>query len=226
MEKMSELLAFSFQAINLPFTILLIVTLLYWLSVILGAMDVDILDVDLDFDGDADLDVDADIDVDADVDIDAPTMGVGFVMLRFMNVGRVPLAIILSILFVTMWTCSILGNYHLNPLSSKLIAAGLAVPNIIASLMITKVVSTPFAWLFAQLTVDTVQSEDLTGKICVVTTSEVTPTFGQAEVNTGGAPLLVSVRTDGGEELKRGDQAVVMSFDKTKDIYIISKLEV
>ena len=68
MEQLSQLFAACFTAVNLPYTLLLIAMLLYWLSVIAGALDISILDLDIDLD--ANVDLDADVDLGADVDLD------------------------------------------------------------------------------------------------------------------------------------------------------------
>ena len=57
---MGELFELSVSGANLPFTIMLGLVILYWVGVILGALDIELFDFDLDLDGDADIDVDAD----------------------------------------------------------------------------------------------------------------------------------------------------------------------
>ena len=51
-----ELLSESISFYNLAWTVLLVLCMVYWLSVIVGLADMDFLDVDLDLDGDADID--------------------------------------------------------------------------------------------------------------------------------------------------------------------------
>ena len=59
---MTELLTESFRLINLPFTILLILVIAYWLLVALGAVSGPTADADLDVGGDAHIDHDVDLD--------------------------------------------------------------------------------------------------------------------------------------------------------------------
>ena len=58
---MNEALAYSFQSINVFPTILLLITVLYWVAVILGALDVGFLDFDLDPDFETDVNVEIDV---------------------------------------------------------------------------------------------------------------------------------------------------------------------
>ena len=57
---MTELIQTAFSPINLLFTILLMLVILYWLSIIIGALDIGSFDLDFDFDADVDVDLDAD----------------------------------------------------------------------------------------------------------------------------------------------------------------------
>ena len=54
---MMELVTAAFLPVNFVLTVLLILVVLYWLMVIIGALDADLFDID--FDTDVDVDVDA-----------------------------------------------------------------------------------------------------------------------------------------------------------------------
>ena len=55
---MQELLHYAVEPVNIVFTGLLILVIMYWLSVMIGALDLS--SFDLDFDTDVDIDVDVD----------------------------------------------------------------------------------------------------------------------------------------------------------------------
>ena len=63
---------------------------------------------------------------------------------------------------------------------------------------------------------------DLIGTNCVITTSEVTETFGHAQHEAQGAPLLLNVRTTAGP-LAKGDLAVIVAFDPHQRVYFVEK---
>ena len=62
------------------------------------------------------------------------------------------------------------------------------------------------------------------GRRCVVTSLEVTPDYGQAEMPADGAPLLLNVQTRDGVTLRQGDEAVVYDYDKDKNVYLIAAM--
>ncbi len=112
---MKELFQAAFSGVNIIPTVFLLLILVYWIFVIIGAMDMDFLEVDIetDVDIDADVEVDADVDTDADIDTDADTRGVGSVaflnsVLTFFNLGKIPFMVWLSFLIIPMWVISIL----------------------------------------------------------------------------------------------------------------------
>ncbi len=200
-----ELLYAAFSTVNLPFTVLLILILLYWLSVIIGALDVSSFDIDL--------------DMDADVE---PGMFHGF--LAFLNLGELPFMLIASIFVVSTWAISILSNYYLDN-SSLLLALGLAVPNLLVSLLITKLVSIPFISVFKQLNRDPGGEIKAVGSLCTLQGRADEERVAQAEVVTGGAPLTLMVRTRQGESLPEGARALVVEKDPEKDVYIVESFD-
>ena len=50
---------------------------------------------------------------------------------------------------------------------------------------------------------------------------EATATFGQAKYSTGGAPLLLNIRTDG-VHLAKGDVAIIVAYDTERRIYTVT----
>ena len=138
---MQELLHAATSPVNIIFTSLLVVVLIYWLSVIVGALHIDSFDFDFDHDVDVDLEIDHDIDVDHDVDVDGGhEVGWFAGALHFFNFGRVPFMVIMTFLVLSMWSISILGNYYIGG-NSWSFAAILFFPNLAISLLITKIIT-------------------------------------------------------------------------------------
>ena len=77
-----------FSAPVIPATVLLMFTMMYWMVVIVGAAGLDLIEVDLDIDGHSDIE---------------SAFSVGLVGLRFLNLGRVPLMVWITILALTWW---------------------------------------------------------------------------------------------------------------------------
>ena len=214
---MGEFLQASISLINLPFTVLLILVVFYWLSVIIGVLDVELFDFDLDIDMDADVDADADMEV-------GHSGGFLYTVLNLLNIGEVPFMVVVSIAILAAWSISMMSNYYLNTNMSLLIGTGLLIPNIVVSLIIAGLVTRPLRALFATLEQEETHAK-IVGRIGVVTTSEVTRTFGQVEIKTKGSPILVNVRTTDDAVLKKGDYAIIYDEDKEKSVYFVEKHE-
>jgi hypothetical protein len=91
-----------------------------------------------------------------------------------------------------------------------------------ASLLLTSLTVRPLGPLFAVRAAPT--SEGLEGKVAVVSTGEVTPTYGQATLEDGGAGLILQVRTDGVTRLRRGDHALLIAFDPATGAFLVERL--
>lgn len=210
--------------VNILWTSLLLVVIVYWLTVIVGALDVDFLNVDWDGDGNVNFDVDADAGADA-----ATGEPAGWLrgLLSFFYVGEIPVMVLISLMLLTIWVVSMIGNYHLNPGRSLLIAPLVYLIAIAAGLLTVKVVGWPFSRLFAMLNREgQEQGKPIVGRLCVVQSSQVSAErLGQATVQSSGAPLLLNVKCLGHTVLKKGDEAIITSRDTEKDIYFVEPID-
>jgi hypothetical protein len=173
----------------------------------------------VDFDGDIDVDGGVDMDVDADVDSGSFLKGI----LQFFNVGEIPIMAVFSIFILSLWAIAINLNHFLNPESYLLPAMGLLIPNILISSIITKVCNYPLRKLFNALNrQDSLDQSSIIGETCIVTTSEVNTTSGQAEIRRdGGPPIVINARTECENPiLQEGDPAVVLE-ELKNNTYII-----
>jgi len=206
-------------------------------------LDLDGPDLDLDLDGpDLDLDgpaLDLDgpaLDLDGpDLDLDGPDLeGVGQSISGFARVmgalgfHRVPLTV--SISFVTFfgWALCFLAMDVVAPLlvdSAPFIAiqAGAAVGSFFGALPFASLTARPFAPLFYIHKAN--RRRAFIGHNCELTTLRVDDRFGQAEIADGGAGLTVQVRCDHENDLAKGGDALVVSFDEEREAYVIEPLD-
>ena len=210
---MIEFINEAFQLVNLPATGLLLMCLLYWLMVMIGAIGVDAFDLDFD----ADVDV-GDLDVDGDFDSHAG----GFSSIaEFMHLNHVPIVIVGSLFAILFWATSFFGNHFLNPGNNLWIGLGLLSVNVPICLLITRLAIGPFAEGFKPQENDTVR-ERMIGLIGMVMTSEVSETFGQVSVKRDGPELVINARTtDGKPNLGKGDAAKIVAYDYERDTYLV-----
>lgn len=200
MADFKELIEISLLGFNLPFTILLLLAVLYWLSVIFGALDIELFSIDLDIDGDGTADIDFDVDADM-------SGGSGFHdFLFFFNLGTVPLTVWLTVMLLAMWILSVTETLFLNPDASLKIAAAFLIPNLILGTFCTKLATAPLKKMFAVK--KGLSRKEVVGKEGVVTSSTVTKEFGWIEVKTEGAPLSLNARSQKGP-ISKGCRVVV-----------------
>lgn len=193
-----------------PATVLLLCVCGYWLLMMLGAVDLDFLDIDL--------------DMDVELDADPSILQFGFLPLRFLNIGSVPTMLWVSVFALTGWMVSRLWNSPLPHESFLWKADTIAiVRNFGIASLLTKVITQPMRGRF-----DPVQPNmpaTLVGRICVVTTTEVSDTFGEADLPTDAAPLKLKVRNSEGN-ISKGDTVVIVDFRSEDNIYFVRKTDV
>jgi hypothetical protein len=144
-------------------------------------------------------------------------------LLTFLNVGQLPLMFVMSILALCLWLGSMIANHYLTGGSATLSAAYI-LPNFLVSFVATRFLTYPFRPLFRAISREHVEEKSALGQCCTITTSEATPQFGQAQIQTDGAPLLLNVRTVNDARLARGEQAVVVRIDDERSLYFIAPL--
>lgn len=216
MESLLEVLRASFALHNLPFTVLLLIMVGYWLLVCVGFLDSESADAGLDLHGPADVHGPVDVHMD---------MGALHSLAKFMHAGEAPLMAILSVLVLCAWAFSVLANHYLNPGGGLLLAGVLLIPNLVVSLLLTRILTKPLRSVFKALNKDYDEAIVTIGQVCAVTTSEATPKYGQATLETKGASLTLQVRTSEGHELKRGDRALIIGEDKEKQVFRVVRYE-
>ena len=231
-----EFLQACVSPVNLVLSVLLGLCLLYWILVVFGFLATETFDLDADLDADvdadADLDLETDVDADADVDMDTDAEvaghgggigGAGLAVLRFMNVGDAPLMVVLTVLVLVMWIISV-SAYEWIGGWSLLLQFAMLVPVFLVAAALTKLLTQPVKHIFRRMREEerAQQHLDLLGKMCRVVSNEATESYGQAEFATDGAPLLLNVRlSEGAAALNRGDEAVIVSHDRNRNVYII-----
>ncbi|MCB2377262.1 DUF1449 family protein [Hymenobacter sp. BT635] len=204
---MTELLQAAVSPPNLLATGILIFVLLYWLTVIIGLLDFKTLDLHL---HDAH-------DVPHDADFSVSWLNNA---LAFFNLGRVPLMVFLSFVALPLWVGSILVNYYTHN-TSWLLGVGFCLPLFIGSLLVAKVLTTPFVHLFATFEKDQAGSSNPIGKVCTVLLPASQSHLGQAMVRTNGDTLMLNVKAASATELRKGDTALVIDYHAPSRCYLI-----
>lgn len=196
----------SIQWYNLPYTILLGCVIIYWITVMLGFLDIEFFDFDL------------------DLEVDGVE---GFFGL--LNLGAVPFSIWLTVFSFFLWLLSIIANVVINSIGLSWLPAPvrfivLLLVLVILSGIIAKYVTLPLRKLF---NFQTITKNDFVGKECQVTSSEVTDSFGTGELRIDGDVQLIDIRiANSDEKIAKGDRAIIFKYDQEKDIFFVNKLDI
>lgn len=231
---MQAWLAVALAYPTIVWTTLLAVAVLYWLFVIVGAVHLDAgAEHGLGDGGHAGADgghAGADAghaggdgadgghaDGDADVDVEGgPLDIVGALRLR-----SVPLMVSVSFGALFAWLAS-WGAVEWLGLRGAAWGSLALLLSMVVALPLTSLAIRPLAPLFKPNVAG--RRGDLVGKLCVVRTGTVDHRFGEALLEDGGAGLVLRVRVEHGEELHRGEEAVIVAWDEERDAFVVAPM--
>jgi hypothetical protein len=226
----NELVEASLQFPTVLFTIVLGIVLVYWLFVLLGALDVDLFggDVDVDITGAAKgigdvltggakggaeaFHADADAGGDAHGDVDGGGLWHG------LGLGDVPVTISVSLIVMVGWCGSLLATHYVAG-SAGWQRVAVLVLAIVVALPIAALLVRPLAPVFAVK--EGKSNADYIGHGCTITTGSVDDNFGQATIEDGGTVLVIQVRCGERGKLARGDKALIIEFDQARQAYVV-----
>jgi hypothetical protein len=202
----NELFEASLRFPTVVFTIGLGIVLVYWLFVLLGALDIDLLGggdhVDV---GGHDVGGHDGHDIDAD--------GV----FAKLGLGVVPITITISFIMLVGWCGSLLVMYYGDGMAWLKYA--LLPVMLLASMLVTSVLVRPLAPVFKIR--EGKSNREYVGHTCTITTANVDDKFGHASVEDGGTTLDIPVRCDAPGKLSRGDKALIIEFDEDRQAYLV-----
>ncbi len=178
--------------------------MLYWFVSILGFLDLDFLDVDLDLEG---------------------TEGIGPLgaLAVFIKLGEIPFALTMSLIVLNFWIISML-MYYLPIEAGGLISGILLLPALIISVFITKLELVPFRKIFLERkNLDDIEHK-LLGKRAKMLCDLDEGILGQAEVRQEGASIVVNVKIlFEGHSFKKNETVLVFKKDEEKDLYYVAE---
>ena len=201
---MTELLKNAFTGINIIPTVLLLLVVLYWISVIFGALGFDFLDFDLD-----------------GVDNSGPF----YAVISFLNLAELPFMLVFSILILNFWIIAML-MYYLPVAPGGPVNAVLLLPAMVVSIFITKYETVPLKGIFKDSSVQEERGREVIEHQCILKCDLENGRLGQAEIKRDGASIVINVKSEFHEESFQKDEvAFVIRKDTDKNIYYIVKME-
>ncbi|RYD41133.1 MAG: hypothetical protein EOP83_34285 [Verrucomicrobiaceae bacterium] len=203
----------------LPLTILLVPVALYWLLNVLGAVDLDFLDVDVD------LDTHAGHSHDGQHDSSSSHDSWFHGALRFVNATDVPVMIVLSVLVILLWACAMIGNVWFNDQQSGLTGGIIVGSALVTSVILTRFAVAPLKPFFRMIRADDEKHPPVVGRTGIVRTAWVDERTGQVEIEMQGAPLLLNAKVATGTfSIPRNTEVLVISHDPETGVYTVRSL--
>lgn len=200
---------------TIVFTGLVMFVTLYWVVSLLGMVDMDSVDF-----GEPGSDA-------AVSDLSSTGFFTGL-MLKFGLYG-VPLIIILSLISLIGWLLSYLYTsfLHQNFDSGVLyyvFGTGALIFVLVISMWLTGIVISPIRKNIARIPKR--NSANNIGKIAIVRTLSVTDKHGEAELNDGGAGLILKIRSDNSTSLfKKGDRVMLVEYLEEANTYRVAPIK-
>lgn len=194
--------------------------------------DVDVaVDAEVDVAVDAEVDIDADVDADAEVDAEADADAEGhsgsFVdILGFLNVGRVPVMVVLMSLFATWGISGLIANTLFNVPENPTWFWASCIVAFLCSLIGTRYLTFGVSKLFPE-SERAITDAQLLGMRGRVISGQITTTFGTVRVQVPDGPALTvncRIKTEQVNPVK-GDTVILVNYDDEKRIFDVKKAE-
>lgn len=189
----------------LPYTMLFALVLLYWLVAALGLVDVDAFDIEA-----------------PDLDIDGEGVeGIAGLLIR-LGLNGVPLTVAITFVAFYGWgliatVCLLWGGFIEGFWMELLVGTPILLAATYVAIKLTSISIIPLRRFFQR--VEQYTEKKLIGQPCVVRTSKVTGTFGEANFDDGGAGLILKVRAPEEKGFKKGDTVILLEHLVHEDAY-------
>lgn len=245
---MEEFLAVSLSFPTLVYSLPLVAAAIYWLTVLIGVADVDLLGGADALDaaaGHADGVAEA---ITGKLDAashaaaghadagDATTAkahaldsaaddGALAALLSALRLRRAPVTVSLSILFLVAWLVTFFASRYLAPALPlpEVVAGGLcAVLGLVVAWPLTAALTFPMGAIYGVR--HGVRRADLVGRTVVVITSRVDANYGEGELADGGAGLLLQIRCAAPNSLAKGHEALLVAWESDREVYDVEPL--
>ncbi len=204
--KMDLFLTEVFSFPNIIFSLPLVVIFFFWLVALLGFVDIEIADIEPEIENDNQTETS---------------------WLQKLGLDGAPLMVVLTFLDAYGLGLSYVARKFMMPLADELITSAvlgslIALFAVVVAIPLTAISIKPLRRFF--YTHEAVSKSDITGQICVVTTTKVTNKFGQAVLDDGS--MVLSVRADEPNNISKGDRIALISYDKNNDhFWVVTEYE-
>jgi hypothetical protein len=240
---MDDLLVTALSYPTVIYSLFFVVVSVYWLFVVLGALDIDVIQLGGEVEGAAEGAAEGLAEGAAEGLAEGAAEGAGEAagegagegaeagglagVLAALRLRSAPVTVTFSMLTAFGWLFSYLGTSLVAPTLGTVLPTFVwgtlvFIAAFLLSVPLAALVTRPLGRLFATHTAPT--RDALLGKLCALRTGRADSHFGQAEVADGGAGHLIEVRCDSPNTLKRGDEALVIEYDRQREAFLIEPM--
>lgn len=222
-----EYIFFALSGFNILPSVFLIFVILYWVLIILGIFSFEVIDLDLDLDFDFDIDIDFDSSMyfDGGVELEENKSQISkwklyfYRVLRFLNIGAVPIMIYSSILVLIWWILSMLV-YYINVSPDSMMGGLICLQNFLIAVFLAKGITEPLKGFFSSM--EDRRDVKIIGKIAILKSSIKTNKIAQAEIYDKNYPITINVKSLG-EPIIKGSRVIVVAKDEKKNLYVVKE---
>ncbi|MET1258581.1 hypothetical protein ABV409_04535 [Flagellimonas sp. DF-77] len=227
-----------FSQVNSTLTILLIILIVYWLITMVSGLDFDLdVDVDVDIDADVDLEVDTGIEggsmdfsdvANAEVDrehvVNKKTRKLKWwqIVLIYFNFVGLPFMFTFTFWIFLWWIISVLATVLTFSYDNSF-GFVIVLLAIVPSLILTKIVTTPFKAFFKNLNKDGDEAVDFLGREAILQSTVSGDKLGNAEVNANGNIMNIYVKSLDGSELRFRESVLIIKQSDDKSFFFVSR---
>lgn len=152
----------------------------------------------------------------------------GSSFLDLLGFGRVPVTVSFTAVAFFSWLLSLAAAPPLHQaldgvVPSWLTSTGVGLASLALGLVAGGLVVRPLRPLFTVHQAP--RRSQLMGRVCTINSGRVDGGFGHANFEDGGAGILLNVFCDKPNQLKRGDQAVILGYDPARDAYEVEPVD-
>lgn len=207
-----EFLNTAFSPVNTVLSVLLILSVIYWLFTIITGLDIDV-----------GLDADFDADVSSpEGHVHVPDDASGWLQfLKFLNLDIVPITYFLTLSLLLTW----LGSFYLESFFSFeiWISALLVIPIFFISILLTKLILKPLNPFFREINHKGETSYDFLGRQGRMKSTIHGEKTGMLEVFIGSDPMTLMVKSKDGERIEHGTTVFIVDEDLNRKYYYVAE---
>lgn len=221
---MTELLNMLFNPLpNGIMTILMSFSLVYWIFQLLAGDGIDLgTDSDIHF-GDIN-EFDTEVNPESEHEIDTNLEPSFFSkILDFVNVGKVPLMVIVTLFKFISWVITIISTTVLGLAKFGIWSILILIPIFILVFVAMHFITKPLVKFFKQIGYKGEEETDFIGRIGIMKSTIEGDKIGSAEFKINKDVFTLNIKSDSGEIIQFGDTIIITEESKINNYYLVTK---